>query len=317
VILGTRGSLLARAQTGWVKKRLEAAVAGIDVSIRVIRTTGDTMQTMPEAPAISSGPAAKGIFVKEIEEALEAGEIDAAVHSLKDVPVQCRDDLPIVSVPSRGDPRDALLTLGGSGRLDSIPRGGRVGTGSPRRGAQLLLARPDLQIAMIRGNIDTRVRGLLAGDYEAIVLAAAGLDRAAAGSEGFAGLLQGVVMMPLPDEVCLPAPGQGALAIQTRAGDSRARGIVSAIQDDAAASEVTAERAFLEGLGGGCRVPVAALGRVSGEGALNLRGLVCDPEGRRVVRVQGDASPAQARELGLTLAREALARGAAGLLAAS
>ncbi len=321
MILGTRGSALALAQSGWVRDRLVEARPGLDLRLQIIRTTGDHRQGAPAEPIspASSSPDGKGVFVKEIEEALLAGGIDLAVHSLKDLPTEQPEGLLIACVPRREDPRDALISRGGLA-LQDLPRGARVGTGSPRRAAQLLAARPDLVLAPLRGNVDTRVHRMLEGRFDAVVLAAAGLIRLGAldrppSSPGSGGALGVAGMLALlPVDACVPAVGQGALALEARASDGPAREIAAALHDSTTAASVTAERAFLAALGGGCRVPVAALAAPAG-GDLRMRAVVASLDGRRLVRVEGEGPSADPGALGRRLAGEALARGAAAILA--
>jgi len=313
VILGTRGSPLALGQSGWVRHRLIAAAPGLVVEMKVIRTTGDAQQAAPpDAPSEGTGAAVsdKGIFVKEIEEALRDSRIDVAVHSLKDLPVDQPEGLVIASIPVREDPRDVLVTRAGL-RFEDLPRGARLGTGSPRRAAQLLHARPDLIVLPVRGNVDTRVRKMKDGLFDAVILAAAGLSRLGLLRDG---ALEGAAAVAIPEEICLPAVGQGALALEARAGDVATIGVAEAIGDARSAAEVAAERAFLAGLGGGCRVPVAALARAEG-GRLRLRGRVASPGGETFVDVEAQGPLEEARELGARLAEEAMGRGADRLLA--
>ncbi len=292
--LATRGSRLALAQSRWVARRLEALHPGLRCALVLFRTQGDRRRDRP-LPEIGG----KGLFTAELEAALRAGEVELAVHSLKDLPTELPSDLGLAAVPAREDPADLLITLDGRS-LEELPRGARVGTGSPRRRAQLLALRPDLEVVPVRGNVDTRLRKLREGSFDALVLAAAGLRRL--GLE--------VRAVPLP---ILPAPGQGALGVEARTDRTDVWVLLAALDDPAARAETTAERAFLEGLGGGCAVPVAARGRVV-DGRLRLVGRILDPDGRRWVEVEGEAAPGEARALGLELARRALDRGARALL---
>jgi len=317
MILGTRGSPLATGQTGWVRDRLLQAHAGIVIDVRIIRTTGDRQQQAPPEAMFGSNPAVsdKGIFVKEIEEAMLAGEIDAAVHSLKDLPTEQPDGLAVVAYPPREDPRDVLVTRDGLLFAD-LPAGSRVGTGSPRRAAQLRALRGDLSFVPVRGNVDTRIRKMAEGQFDGVILAAAGIRRLGL-IDPSGRLLDGSgTVRPLSPDECLPAVGQGALAIETRADDEAHRGIVAAINHPPTQAEVGAERAFLAALGGGCRVPVAALARAGEPGTttLTLRGLVASPDGSTVISVTGEGTCAGAVDLGRRLASQALERGAAALL---
>jgi len=311
MILGTRGSRLAIRQAEWVRDKLLASRPDLAIKLEVIRTSGDEQRhSPPDIPFGLPGSASlKGIFVKEIEEALLERRIDAAVHSMKDLPVQLPAGLTVAAIPLREDPRDALLTADGAD-LDGLRPGARLGTSSPRRSAQLRAARPDLAIEPVRGNVETRVRKMTERKLDGLVLAAAGLSRL--GLLGKTGALGGMVRL-LPVEVCLPAVGQGALGIETRQDDAAVQNLVELIHDARADAEVGAERSFLAALGGGCRVPVAALARVT-DGRMHLQGLVASPLGTRVVRVQGEGSAGSGEELGLRLAQEAMAAGAAALL---
>jgi hydroxymethylbilane synthase len=294
--IGTRGSALARWQAGWIRARLGALRPDIECQILLFSTSGDLTLDKP-LPEIGG----KGLFTEELERALLAGDIDVAVHSLKDLPVENPSGLTLGAIAEREDPRDALVSARYS-TLKELPEGARVGTSSLRRGAQLLAMRPDLKLLSLRGNVDTRVRKAMEGGYEAIVLAAAGLlrlGRAAAISSYFS------------FEEMLPAPGQGALAVQCRKSDEATLGLLAGIDHPRTRSAVTAERAFLRGLGGGCSAPIAALGRVDGA-QLWLEGLVASRDGSRLVRVGG--AGVEPEELGKRLADEALAEGARELL---
>jgi hydroxymethylbilane synthase len=293
---GTRGSRLARWQTARVAEALLAS--GLETEEVVIETVGDRLIDQP-LPEIGG----KGVFTEALERALRDEEIDFAVHSLKDLPVEPTDGITVGAVLMRADPGDALLSRSGHGLVD-LPRGARIGTSSVRREAQLRATRPDLTIVPLRGNVDTRVDKLDRGDYDAIVLAIAGLDRL--------GLADRITERLGPD-VMLPAPGQGALAVQCRTNDVAMGRALAAIDDPAVRAATTAERAFLAALGGGCSAPIAALGHVAGR-ALRLRGLVASPDGRRVVRVELTGAAADALGMGSELGRYARARGAAELL---
>ncbi len=298
-VLGTRGSALALAQARWVARQLEAKTPGLQVEISVIKTLGDW-----EAGAALKDLGSKGIFTKEIEEALLAGRIDLAVHSLKDLPVELPQGLVLGAVPKREDPRDALVSRGNLG-LDALPQQARLGTGSLRRKGQILIRRPDLKVQELRGNVQTRMRRVEDGDLDAVVLAHAGLARL--------GLVQHIAESFEPETV-LPAVGQGALGLEIRAGDEATMGLLKAIDDAVSKACVVAERAFLGALGGGCRVPIGALARLQGKDKLVLHGGVFCPDGKEHYReaVQGPA--AQAEALGKTLADTLLARGAQRLL---
>lgn len=282
--IGTRGSRLALRQAGWVAERLEEL--GNRVAVRAIKTTGDRVGAVPLA-ALGRGQGVKGVFTKEIEEALIAGEIDLAVHSLKDLPTEIDERLALGCVPRRADPRDVLL----GSTLDDLRPGDRVGTGSPRRAAQLRHLRPDVIPSEIRGNVDTRIRKLKAGAYDAIVLAAAGLQRL--------GLLAEVAEH-FDARKMVPAIGQGALGIEIRAGDDAARAALAPLHDVRAAMEVEAERSLLRALGGGCDVPLGAHA-TSRDGRLRLLATAADPGGA-MVRAEDAASAEDGAELGARVA---------------
>ena len=292
--IGTRGSLLARWQAEHVEERLTAL--GHEVSLVVITTTGDRLLDR-RLEAVGG----KGAFLKEIEDALEAREVDLAVHSLKDVPTVLPDGLELCAILERADPRDALLSSGAG--LDDLPRGATVGTTSLRRQAQLRAVRPDLSIADLRGNVDTRIRRLREGRFDAILLAMAGLVRLGRVDE---------VTEPLDPRRFIPAPGQGAIALECRADDAAVREAVAPLDHPSTARRVAAERSFLEALGGGCNVPLGAHAFEDGAG-LELIGLVARVDGSEVLR--GQSRGTDAAEVGRTLAEELLSRGAGPLLA--
>ncbi len=303
LLIGTRGSKLALAQTHWVADSLRAAHPELDIEIRIIQTRGDATQAA-NIPLASFGE--KGIFAKELESALLAGEIDLAVHSMKDLEHTLPDGLVIAAVPPREDPRDALL----GSTLDALPHSARVGTGSVRRRALLLSRRPDLQLLEIRGNIDTRLRKWREGQYDAICLAVAGLNRL--------GLSENITEILDPDWFT-PDPGQGALAIETRQGDRRVRDYLLQLDDAISNANVTAERAFLRAIGGGCKTPIGALAKGYGWG-MDTKGMVASPDGTVILRCetwgeslgQGDWGP---EEHGQALADGLRAQGADRLLA--
>jgi len=293
LILGTRGSKLALQQSQWFQGRLREVAPDVQVTLRKIQTSGDKIADVPLAKI-----GGKGLFVKEIEEALRAGEIDLAVHSMKDVPAQLPDGLEILCVPPREDARDALISRDGC-RFKDLPQGARIGTASLRRQAQLLNARPDLRIEMLRGNLDTRLRKLKDGQFDAIVLAAAGLHRLAWAQE---------ITEYLDPVVSLPAIGQGALGIEGRSADHFVRGILDRLNDQPTGTTVTAERAFLSRLEGGCQVPIAAHATLS-DGQLTLDGLVASVDGKTIIREEIRGKIAEAHVLGVQLAERLLARG--------
>lgn len=298
LVIGTRGSRLAVWQAEWVQARLREAIPGLAVTVQTIKTSGDKILDVPLA-AIGG----KGLFVKEIEEALLAGDIDLAVHSMKDVPTALPKGLEIVGVPMREDPRDALIS-GKAPSLDALPHGARVGTSSLRRQAQLQHYRADLRIEMLRGNLDTRLRKLREGQFDAIVLAAAGLKRMGWGAE---------VTEFLPTDVSLPAIGQGALGLEGRSDDHFVRELVLRLDHAPTRIAVTAERALLERLEGGCQVPIAAHATVSGD-TLTLDALVASVNGRQLVRERIEGPATEARNLGVQLAERLLGRGGDAIL---
>ena len=297
--VGTRGSPLALRQAELVKERLEALTSTGRVEVVPIRTSGDRLAQV--ALADFGG---KGLFVKEIEEALLKGRVDLGVHSLKDLPVTLPPGLCLAAFPPREDPRDALLSLTG-GRIADLPAGAVVGTSSLRRRALLLHLRPDLRVEPIRGNLDTRLRKLQEGRYDAVVLAAAGIRRL--------GLVAGQVQV-LPPEEFIPAAGQGILAVQARMGDRPLLELLTGLDHAETRWQAQAERAFLQHLGAGCHTPVAAHARVQ-DGELSLVGLVASVDGRRVIRAELAGAPEAGERLGQKLAEDLKARGAVELLA--
>lgn len=299
IVLGTRRSMLARWQTEHVRSLLAAAWPERTFAVQEFTTQGDRILNTP-LPQIGG----KGLFTLELEEALRSGDIDIAVHSLKDLPTENPPELTVGGIPARAHPGDALVCRGHH-TLDTLPRGAAIGTSSRRRAAQLLHHRPDLRILDIRGNVDTRLQKTLDpdGPYHATVLAHAGLERLER---------LDVISEPLPFEIMLPAPGQGALGVQCRA-DAESLALLAPIHHADAAAAVTAERAFLAGLGGGCSTPVAALGEMV-DGVLHMRGRVSAPDGSTQIDVAFHGAPAEAAQLGLQLAQAALLQGAADLL---
>ena len=292
LIIGTRGSRLALVQAHSVARALEAGSDGLGVEVRVLKTRGDA-----DRSASLDTFGGEGVFVKELERALAAGEIDAAVHSLKDLPTILPGGLAIAAVPERVDARDALISRGGAG-LDELPEGARVATGSPRRRAQLQHYRPDLRFTGIRGNIDTRLKKLEEPDGpDAIVLAVAGLQRL-----GWADRISEV----LSADVCMPAVGQAALAIEAREDDRPTLDAARRIEDVPARRAVTAERSFLRGVGGGCHTPVGAWGRIQGE-CLALDAVLAAEDGSWLVRRSLRGNPEEGPELGRRLAEAVLA----------
>ena len=290
--IGSRGSQLALWQARFVASKL--AESGVETAIEVIKTTGDHLQT---ASLVQAG--GKGLFTKEIEEALLANRIDLAVHSLKDLPTEIPPGLTIAAIPERDDARDAMV----GSTLDALALGSRVGTSSGRRIAQLRMLRPDLVIEPVRGNVDTRLRKLQEGRYEALVLAAAGLRRL--------GLQREIVEILTPDRMC-PAPGQGALAMETRA-DGPAREICCRLNHEPSATAITCEREISHALGGGCELPIGAYAEIS-EARLNAMAVVISPDGKRHIRAAGQSDHRGAKQLGREIAEELLRQGARTIL---
>jgi hydroxymethylbilane synthase len=297
--LGTRGSALALAQSNWVAAQISRRHPACQVDLVIIKTTGDKIQDVPLAQI-----GGKGLFIKEIEEALLEGRVDLAVHSLKDMPAEIPAGLMLGAVPLREDCRDAFISSRYAD-LFEIPPGGRVGTGSLRRRVQLLHRRPDLEVVPLRGNVDTRLKKMEALGLDGLILAAAGLNRL-----GLAHIYRGCV----PESVMLPAVGQGALGLEVRTADHGLRELLAFLDDPPTRLAVTAERAFLARLEGGCVVPVAALGWAAGD-VLHLEALISDLEGRRLLRDRRRAPKAEAVSLGTQLAESLLARGGRQILA--
>ena len=296
--LGTRASPLARAQADAVSRMLEGCHPGLQVEQVLIRTSGDRLQRGPVPPA-----GLKGLFVKEIEEALAAGRVDLGVHSMKDLPAHLAAGLVLGAVPARADARDVLVG-GAAGGLRSLKPGSRVGTSSVRRRAQLLALRRDLEVVPVRGNVDTRIGRLHSAELDAVVLAAAGLVRLRVTEPA---------MHPLSPDELLPAVGQGALALECRADDASTRELLAAVADPAAEAAAAAERGFLVAIGGDCNTPLAAYAEVA-DGRISLRALVTDPDGRERVEDADSAPTDEAAALGSELASRLLAAGAARLL---
>jgi hydroxymethylbilane synthase len=292
----TRPSALARWQTAHVIRLLQVAWPGLECTEKVFTTTGDRLLDRP-LPEIGG----KGVFTSELENALLAGEVDAAVHSLKDLPVEDTPGIVLAAIPERESAFDVLVSTSGKSLAD-LPEGARVGTCSVRRAAQLLALRPDLTILPLRGNVDTRVRKVRNGEYDAIVLAYAGLARLG---------MKDQISETFPLNAMLPAPGQGALAVQCRAEDEESIKLLAAIHHPMTAAAVDAERAFLASLGGGCSIPVAAFAQKMDESII-LTGAVISLDGKQAIRLSAvDRDP---HELGERLAGLVLERGAADLL---
>lgn len=300
LFFATRPSTLARWQTNWVMQALKNVHPRLECEEKIITTQGDRILDKP-LPEIGG----KGLFTQELESELLDGSVHCAVHSLKDLPVENPPGLTVGCIPIRAEVRDALISARGY-TLATLPESASVGTSSLRRTAQLLSLRPDLKIQPLRGNVDTRLQKALDGQYHAIILAGAGLTRLGLGSH---------VTEWLPLEVMLPAPGQGALAVQCRTDDASTLELLATLEDESTRRAVTAERAFLSGLGGGCSVPVAAYAesdvthRVSD---IKLTGLVISEDGTKALKVMGQGT--DALKLGNELAQQAIAEGANKIL---
>lgn len=300
ITIGTRGSQLALWQARWVRDELTRHHPGLTVDLEVIKTSGDKITDVPLAKV-----GGKGLFVKEIEEALLAGGVDLAVHSMKDMPGEMPDGLWISSIPKRETPFDVLITKDGS-LVEDLPQGAVIGTSSLRRASQLLHFRPDFRITTLRGNLDTRLRKLETENLDAIVLAAAGIKRLGLGDR---------ITQEIDPGVVLPAVGQGALCIETRQDDARINDIVAAINHGDSARAVLAERAFLKLLQGGCQVPIAAYATVEqSENTLSLAGLVAETDGSVIYRDSVSGSAGEGEFLGESLARRLIDRGAADII---
>ena len=304
--IGTRGSALALWQANHVAAALKR-LHGMETELVWIRTTGDRFESASPASRndeqIGSEAVTKGMFIKELEEALLAGTVDLAVHSMKDVPTETPPGLVLAAMTRREDPRDCLISRHG-GTLKTLPDGARIGTSSLRRQAQLRHHRPDADVVDLRGNVDTRLKKLDRGEFDSIVLAMAGLSRL--------GLADRVTQV-LDEDVMLPAVGQGALGIETRADDPLTLQFVSALGDDETRACITAERALLEALQGGCQVPLGALGSLRG-GELHLEAAVFSAAGSEYIRCSENGPAEQARPIGLRLAAALIESGAEKLL---
>ena len=296
--IGTRGSQLALYQANWVKNRLMEAHPQLNVSLVTIKTTGDKIQ---DAPLAKIG--GKGLFVKEIEEALLERKVDLAVHSIKDVPTEFPEGLRLSAITKRESPLDVLISRNGTG-LKTLPKGARIGTSSLRRQAQLLHFRDDFEMIPLRGNLDTRLRKLGELNLDGIVLAMAGVTRLG---------LEARITEVLPVEISLPAIGQGALGIETRKDDKVVEERIRFLNDQASAITVTAERAFLKKLEGGCQVPIAAFATIQNT-ALHIDGLVGTTDGKRLIRHSLEGPLERAESIGTELADILLGKGAKEIL---
>ena len=305
LVIGSRGSRLALTQTKVIQAEIGRIAPEIETRIEIIKTSADK-----DATASLRASGGSGVFVKELEHALSRGEIDLAVHSMKDVPTAIADGLRIAAVPEREDARDALVIKAirnyelGIRNCAALPLGARVGTGSFRRQAQLLALRPDLRILDIRGNVDTRILKMESGDYDAVALASAGLRRLG---------LQDRISHTLSYDEMLPAPGQGALAIEARADDVFTNEIAEKLHHHPTALSVAAERDFLERLGGGCNVPIAAYARVI-QNVLEIDALVASPDGKRVIRDKASGDKEKSAEICALLSERILNAGAREIL---
>jgi hydroxymethylbilane synthase len=297
--IGTRGSKLALAQTAWVKAQIEERYPNVRIETVLIKTSGDRFNET-NIRAIGG----KGLFTKEIEDALLSEEIDLAVHSMKDLPTELPAGLTVTAIAKREDPRDVLVSAHGT-RLNQLSPGARIGTGSLRRTAQILHYRQDLSVMPIRGNVDTRLNKLDWGEFDALVMAAAGLKRIGREEK---------ITEYISNEICLSAAGQGALGLESRQDDP-IREQLSFLHDPVSFAEVSAERSFLQRLGGGCHVPVGASAIAEGE-KLVLFGAIASPDGRSLYRGETSGSVVDANELGRELAERLLSQGAQDILAA-
>ena len=295
IVIGTRGSQLALWQANRVAALLREAHPGVQVDLQTVKTEGDQKADVPFWKFQG-----RGVFVRELETALLENRVDLAVHSAKDVPTDLAEGLELVGALPRHDPSDALVGK----TLAQLPPGARIGTSSPRRRASLARRRPDLAFVDLRGNLDTRLRKLDDGRLDAAVLACAGLERLGLGDR---------IAERLAPEICLPAPGQGIVAIEARSADDEVRRLVGAISAPASLTCLAAERAVLEGLGGGCQVPIGALATLA-NGRLRLLAGVTSPDGKQHVGGETEGESARAAELGAELARRLIAEGAKALL---
>jgi hydroxymethylbilane synthase len=291
--IGSRGSKLALWQANWVQSELLKRHPNLSVEIITIKTKGDKILDVPLAKV-----GGKGLFVKEIEDALLAGKIDLAVHSMKDMPAELPKGLTIGAIPQRENPQDVLISK--KGRLADLPKGARIGTSSLRRASQILYARPDIGIIPLRGNLDTRLRKLDEGDMDAIVLAAAGIRRLG---------LKHRITEYLDSGVMLPAAGQGALCVEVRTGDEKTSALVGELDHAETRAVVLGERTFLHRLGGSCQVPIAAHGRIE-DGRFELSGLVAEPDGSRVFREAITGPAVSCESMGTELAQQLMGQGA-------
>ena len=291
LVVGTRGSNLALVQTNWVVDQLKKENPGVEFEVKIIKTKGDLIKDLP-LDKIGD----KGLFVKEIEKSLLDGEIDMAVHSMKDMPSYLPEGLKFAHSPKREDPRDALIFKEGYKSLDDLPQGARIGTGSKRRKYQLLKHRPDLEIVPIRGNIETRIKKIETEKLDGVVLAASGLRRAG---------LDDKIDYYIPTDIMLPAPAQGILALEIREDDKDTEKIIDSIKDDITKIQIDAERGFLIGVNGSCHIPMGAYCEIEGE-KITLTGLYGDGEGKKIVVQSQVGTLADAPKIGYELAKSVL-----------
>ena len=291
LVVGTRGSNLALVQTNWVVDQLKKENPGVEFEVKIIKKKGDLIKDLP-LDKIGD----KGLFVKEIEKSLLDGEIDMAVHSMKDMPSYLPEGLKFAHSPKREDPRDALIFKEGYKSLDDLPQGARIGTGSKRRKYQLLKHRPDLEIVPIRGNIETRIKKIETEKLDGVVLAASGLRRAG---------LDDKIDYYIPTDIMLPAPAQGILALEIREDDKETEKIIDSIKDDITKIQIDAERGFLIGVNGSCHIPMGAYCEIEGE-KITLTGLYGDGEGKKIVVQSQVGTLADAPKIGYELAKSVL-----------
>lgn len=296
--IGTRGSPLALWQSNWIKSRLQSLHPGLEAEIVPIKTSGDKIQDVALAKI-----GGKGLFVKEIEEALLRGQIDIAVHSMKDVPIKLPAGLNIVAIPSREDPRDALISKDDV-KLKDLPRKARIGTGSLRRITQLLNYRPDLEIVPLRGNVETRIKKMTSETLDGIVLAVAGLRRMG---------MEDKISEAIDPAILLPAMGQGAIGVEARQFDADVLELVLELDHEETHIALEAERSFLRALGGGCQVPIGAYATLAG-GQLTLKAVVGSLDGKQIFKSEKTGVPQNAQDIGESLGKEMLEKGAGKLL---
>ena len=298
ILIGTRGSDLALVQANWVSDRLKSIYPDMSVEVVPIKTRGDRMQNIS---LVEIG--GKGIFVKEIEEALLRRDIDIAVHSMKDVPVDLPDNLMIGAIPEREDPRDVLISREDI-KMEELSKGARLGTGSLRRGMQVKSLMPDVEIVPVRGNIDTRIKKIVTEHLDGIIIAAAGMKRMGRDRE---------ISQYIPLEIMMPSVGQGVLGIELREDDKEAENIISPLNHPDTMVEISAERAFLRRLGGGCQVPIAGIARKHGD-SLVIKGLVGSVDGRIMIMDEIRGRSSDWEDMGNTLAENILSRGGRAVL---